>query len=124
MPDKKKGQKHIVLTSHPRPFGPRPSPIVWGHSDPLQRGPVIATLTEPRHRNAIGTHAGTYAVYRALAIASGALQPGHRPDLTHTAPVAPLGPHPSWGQPDTHRVARPVWSRGLRGLRRLLCPWL
>ena len=100
-PDKKKGQKHIVLTSHPRPFGPRPSPIVWGHSDPLQRGPVIATLTEPRQRNAIGTHAGTYAVYRALAIASGSLQPGHRPDLTHTAPVAPLGPHPTWGQPDT-----------------------
>src|SRR4029450_9877711 len=59
------------------------------------------TLTESRHRNAIGTHAGTYAVYRALAIASGALQPGHRPDLTHTAPVTPLGPHPSWGQPDT-----------------------
>ena len=26
-----------------------------------QRGPVIATLTEPRQRNAIGTHAGTYA---------------------------------------------------------------
>src|SRR5215468_9678991 len=101
IPDKKKGQKHIVLTSHPRPFGPHPSPIVWGHSDPLQRGPVIATLTESRHRNAIGTHAGTYAVYRALAIASGALQPGHRPDFTHTAPVIPLGPHPSWGQPDT-----------------------
>jgi GTP cyclohydrolase II len=101
IPDKKKGQKHIVLTSHPRPSGPRPSPIVWGHSDPLQRGPVIATLTEPRQRNAIGTHAGAYAIYRALAIASGALQSSHRPDLTHTAPVTPLGPHPSWGQPDT-----------------------
>ena len=101
MPDRKKGQKHIVLTSHPGPFGSRPSSIVWGHSEPLQPGPVIATLTEPHQRNAIGTHAGTYAVYRALAIASGALQPGHRPDLTHTAPVIPLGPHPSWGQPDT-----------------------
>src|SRR5438445_13314613 len=90
IPDKKKGQKHIVLTSHPRSSGPRPSPIVWGHSDPLQRGPVIATLTEPRQRNAIGTHAGTYAGYRALSIASGDLQPSHRQDVPHPAPVAVL----------------------------------
>ena len=66
IPDKKKGQKHIVLTSHPGSFGPRPIPIVWGHSEPRQRGPVIATLTEMRQRNAIGTHAGAYAVYRAI----------------------------------------------------------
>ena len=98
---KKQGHKHIVLTSHPGMGGPRPIPIVWGHSDPRQRGPVIATLTDMRQRNAIGTHAGAYAVYRALAVASGALQPGHRPDLTYTAPVEPLGPHPSWAQPDT-----------------------
>src|SRR5207245_2287408 len=68
---------------------------------PRQRGPVIATLTEMRHRNAIGTHAGAYAVYRALAVASGALQPDHRPDLTHTAPVEAIGPYPSWAQPET-----------------------
>ena len=101
IPKKQKGQKHIVLTSHPGTFGPRPIPIVWGHSDPRQRGPVIATLTEMRHRNAIGTHAGAYAVYRALAVASGALQPDHRPDLTHTAPVEAIGPYPSWAQPET-----------------------
>jgi len=99
--EKKKGHKHIVLTSHPGTFGPCPMPIVWGHSDSRQRGPVIATLTERRHRNAIGTHAGAYAVYRALAVASGALQPDHRPDFTYTAPVEPIGPHPSWAQPDT-----------------------
>lgn len=98
---KKQGRRHIVLTSHPGTGGPHPIPIVWGHSDPRQRGPVIATLTDMRQRNAIGTHAGAYAVYRALAVASGALQPGHRPDLTYTAPVEPLGPHPSWAQPDT-----------------------
>lgn len=98
---KKQGQKHIVLTSHPGTSGPRPIPIVWGQSDPQQRGPVIATLTQIRHRNAIGTHAGAYAVYRALAVASGALQPDHRPDLTYTTPVEPIGPYPSWTQPET-----------------------
>ena len=101
IPEKKQGQKHIVLTSHPGTFGPRPIPIVWGHSEPRQRGPVIATLTEMRHRNAIGTHAGAYAVYRALAVASGALQPDHRPDFTYTAPVEAIGPYLSWAQPET-----------------------
>ena len=100
-PDKKKSQKHIVLTSHPSTFGARPSPIVWGHSEPRQRGPVIATLTDMRQRNTIGTHGGAYAIYRALAVASGSLQRDHRPDFTYTAPVEPIGPHPSWGQPGT-----------------------
>jgi GTP cyclohydrolase II len=53
-------------------------------------------------RNVIGTHAGSYAVYRALAVASGALQPTHRPDLTDTSPAEPLGPHASWG--DAERI--------------------
>jgi GTP cyclohydrolase II len=75
-------------------------PIQWGHSEPQQRGPVIATLTQPGHRNAIGTHAGSYAVYRALAVASGALQSSHRPDLTDTSPAETIGPHPSWAAPD------------------------
>ncbi|MGK7908041.1 MAG: hypothetical protein AB4040_12575 [Synechococcus sp.] len=37
--------KHIILTSHPGRFGPKPLPIQWGHPDPQQRGPVFATLT-------------------------------------------------------------------------------
>ncbi|MEO0541150.1 MAG: GTP cyclohydrolase II [Cyanobacteria bacterium P01_A01_bin.105] len=92
--------KHIVLTSHPGHFGPPPQPITWGHPDPNQRGPVIATLGNLSHRNAIGTHSGSYAVYRALAIASGDLKPGHKPDFTNTAPTSPIGPYPSWGDPD------------------------
>jgi GTP cyclohydrolase II len=94
------GHTHIVLTSHPGKLGPQPLPIQWGHSEPQQRGPVIATLTQPGHRNAIGTHAGSYAVYRALAVASGALQSSHRPDLTDTSPAETIGPHPSWAAPD------------------------
>ena len=92
--------QHIVLTSHPGKFGAQPIPIRWGHAEPLQRGPVIATLTQMGQRNVIGTHAGSYAVYRALAVASGALQPTHRPDLTDTAPAEPLGPYASWGDPE------------------------
>lgn len=88
--------KHIVLTSHPGHFGSKPLPIQWGHPDPNQRGPIIATLGNRAHRNAIGTHSGSYAVYRALAIASGDLEPGHRADLTNTAPTVAIGPYPSW----------------------------
>ncbi|MEM6520638.1 MAG: GTP cyclohydrolase II [Cyanobacteria bacterium P01_C01_bin.70] len=93
-------RKHIVLTSHPGQFGNQPHPIQWGQADPNERGPVIATLGNLTHRNAIGTHSGGYAVYRALAIASGDLEPNHRADLTDTAPTVQIGPYPSWGDPD------------------------
>ncbi|MGD1861356.1 MAG: GTP cyclohydrolase II [Leptolyngbyaceae cyanobacterium] len=92
--------KHIVLTSHPAQFGSQPHPIQWGQAEPHERGPVVATLGNLAHRNAIGTHSGGYAVYRALAIASGDLEPNHRADLTDTAPTVQIGPYPSWGDPD------------------------
>lgn len=92
--------RHIVLTSHPNQFGPKPTPIVWGDTDPLTRGPVVATLSHADHRNVIGTHSGSYAVYRALAVASGVLQSSHRADLTNTSPTVHIGPHPSWSNPD------------------------
>src|SRR6516162_1329754 len=60
-----------------------------------ERGPVIASR-DPALRNAIGAHAGGYGVYRALAIAAGALPSNHRPDLTNTAPADLVGPHPQW----------------------------
>jgi GTP cyclohydrolase II len=75
-------------------------PITWGEIDPQKRGPIIATLTNRMARNAIGTHSGSYSVYRALALASGALPPDHRPDLRNTNPVEQIGPFPSWGDPD------------------------
>ena len=50
-------------------------------------------------RNAIGSYSGSYAIYRALAVATGALAPDHRPDLTDTAPVAVIGPWPQWADP-------------------------
>jgi len=92
-------RKHIVLTSHPGHSGKKPSPIGWGETDPLTRGPIVGSLTNQAHRNVIGTHSGSYSVYRALAVASGALQPNHRADLTNTAPIVPIGPYPSWFDP-------------------------
>ena len=95
MPNKKQAS-HIRLTSHPGPHEPKPMPIKWGAATAAERGPIIATLTEPKHRNVIGSHSGSYAVYRALAIASGSLDPTRKPDLTNTAPTDAIGPHPDW----------------------------
>lgn len=96
--DKKRGEynpkTHVVLTTHPR----RPSPytIVWGASTPEERGPVIATITQPKQRNAIGTHNGSYSVYRSIAVAAGKMDPYFRPDLHNTAPPVVIPPSPSW----------------------------
>jgi GTP cyclohydrolase II len=100
MQERKSNSRHIILTSHPSNLGSQPIPIRWGDKDPLQRGPIVATLANPTHRNAIGTHSGGYAVYRALAVASGALQADHRADLTNTSPIEHIGPHPSWYDPE------------------------
>ena len=70
-------------------------PLRWGAATAAERGPVI-TSRDPALRNAIGTHAGGYGVYRALAIAARTLPSNHRPDLTDTAPADLIGPHPQW----------------------------
>ena len=88
--------KHITLTSHRAKAGP---PIDWGAADPLQRGPLIATLSDTDRRNVVGAHGGAYSVYRALAVAAGQLNAGHRPDLTDTSPADAIGPFPAWGDP-------------------------
>jgi GTP cyclohydrolase II len=93
---RKKQPKTIVLTSHPGGHGPKPIPIVWGATDPMERGPLIGTVTSTAQRNVVGTHAGSYSVYRAVAVAAGALDPLRKPDLTNTAPTHAIGPFPQW----------------------------
>lgn len=92
--------RHIRLSTHPGSHGPQPLAINWGAKTPLERGPLIATTTELDKRNVIGTHSGAYAVYRALAVASGALDPLHKADLTNTSPVASIGPFHQWQEAD------------------------
>jgi GTP cyclohydrolase II len=91
---------HIRLTSHPGPGAAGAPAIRWGAADPLERGPVVGTTTVRRQRNVVGTHSGSYGVYRALAVAAGNLTRGHRADLTDTAPTDRIGPNPQWGEPD------------------------
>jgi GTP cyclohydrolase II len=90
---------HIRLTSHPEPGGKSRFPIRWGAPDPHARGPIIATVSRPQHRNVIGSHGGSYALYRALAVSAGVLDPIRRPDLTNTYPAATIGPFPQWSEP-------------------------
>src|SRR5262245_23138850 len=92
-------RRHIILTSHPGAPGGQAAPILWGAATARERGPIVATTANAAHRNAIGTHSGSYGVYRALAIAAKQLHPLHRPDLTDTAPAERIGPHPQWFDP-------------------------
>jgi GTP cyclohydrolase II len=91
---------HIVLTSHParQVAGAKPT-IQWGAATAAERGPLIASMGTPAARNVIGSHSGAYSVYRALAVASGALNRDHKPDLTNTMPAEHIGPHPQWAEP-------------------------
>lgn len=93
---------HIRLTSHPEPgAGVGRFPLVWGASSASARGPIIGSVTNPADRNVIGAYGGAYALYRALAVSAGALNPLARPDLTNTDPVVTIGPHPQWYGPGT-----------------------
>jgi GTP cyclohydrolase II len=86
--------RHIRLTSHFGGYGALP--IQWGAATPLERGPIVGTTTNRAHRNVIGTHSGSYSVYRALAVAAGALKRDHKADLTNTSPTDTIGPYPQW----------------------------
>ena len=104
---------HIRLTSHPGAGTPSRFPLRWGAPNARERGPVVGTVNAGADRNAIGAHGGSYALYRALAVSSGALNPIARPDLTNTSPVVEIGPFPQWSEPGRivsldpfgHRVA-------------------
>jgi GTP cyclohydrolase II len=91
--------RHVVLTSHPGTIYKDTIPLVWGAANPEKRGPVVASLTQRANRNAIGTHGGSYSVYRALATASSKLKEDHKPDLKNTDPVVELGPFKTWYDP-------------------------
>jgi GTP cyclohydrolase II len=90
---------HIRLTSHSA--GLDAPPISWDAPTAAERGPLIGTTTKRAHRNVIGTHSGSYSVYRALAVAAGALSREHKADLTDTAPTDVIGPFPQWSEPGT-----------------------
>ena len=95
-----KRSAHVVLTSHSKQLYKSSLTIHWGAKTPAERGPVIGSLTDIKERNAIGTHSGSYSVYRALSIAQGSYDTNHRPDLNNTESPVQIGPYPSWSDPD------------------------
>ena len=92
-------RRHIRLTSHPGQGAGGAPTLRWGAADPAERGPVVGTTTNRGHRNVVGTHSGSYGIYRALSVAAGNLVRGHRADLTDTAPTDATGPYPAWSDP-------------------------
>lgn len=91
--------EHIILTSHLDQMKTTPINLDWGNPDPDQRGPILATRQGGAKRNAIGSHSGSYTIYRALSIAAGHYPKDHRPDLENTNPTTNIGPFESWGNP-------------------------
>jgi len=108
--------KHIRLTSHPGQQGASGAPpIAWGAATAAERGPVVGTVVNRSQRNVIGTHSGSYGVYRALAVAAGNLVKGHRADLTNTAPTDLIGPYPQWGDA-TKMVSIDPWGASVQAV--------
>src|SRR5258705_622800 len=79
--------KHIRLTSHPVEGGHGALPIHWGRADPHERGPIVGSTGTRSQRNVIGTHSGSYGVYRALAVTARAVLADHSPGLPRTNPA-------------------------------------
>lgn len=112
----KRVSTHITLTSHPGHHS-EPATVSWGAKDPKIRGPILAYPGESKQRNAIGPHSGSYAVYRALAVASGTLDPFHKPDLTNTSPAVQIGPFDQWYEQD-RIVSLDPWGHMVRQVYR------
>jgi len=91
---------HVVLTSHAKTVYKDVPQINWGAKTPKERGPVIATISDKENRNAIGSHSGSYTVYRALSIASGDFPKAHKPELNNTEGTYRVKPSPAWFKKD------------------------
>ncbi len=107
--NKMERSSHVILATHSNLKYPESPSLSWGDRDPVKRGPVVASQTNPRARNAIGTHSGSYTVYRALSIASGKFSQTHRPDLHNTESPVKIGPYESWFDP-TKIVTLDPWG--------------
>ncbi len=77
-----------------------------------ERGPIVGSTGNRSQRNVIGTHSGSYGVYRALAVAAGdADRAATRADLTNTIAHRSVGPYAQWGDAEQDRVDRPLGAR-------------
>ena len=109
MPKTEKKSNHIILASYSNLKYKETLPIKWGARTALERGPVVASVSNSKARNAIGTHSGSYTVYRALSIASGKFPTLHKPDLHNTQSPTQIGPYEQWFD-STKIVALDPWG--------------
>jgi GTP cyclohydrolase II len=109
MAEAPKRSNHVILATHSNLKYKETVPVNWGAKTPLERGPVVASLTNAKVRNAIGAHSGSYTVYRALSIASGKFPSLHKPDLNNTESPVKIGPYPQWLDP-TKMVSVDPWG--------------
>jgi GTP cyclohydrolase II len=107
--DLSKRSNHVILASHSNLKYKETLPIHWGARNPKDRGPVVASVANAKARNAIGTHGGSYSVYRALSIASGKFSNTHKPDLNNTQSPVQIGPYEQWFDP-TKMVSIDPWG--------------
>jgi GTP cyclohydrolase II len=107
--DASKNSKHLILASHTNLKYKETIPVKWGAKNSVERGPVVASMTNSKARNAIGAHSGSYTVYRALSIASGKFPALHRPDLENTQSPVKIGPFPQWFD-ETRIVSLDPWG--------------
>lgn len=103
---------HVVLTSHMEQARNKSVPLNWGANNPTDRGPVVGSTNAKEKRNAIGTHSGSYTIYRALSIAAGHYDKDHKPDLEMTSPTTSIGPFDSWKNPEK-MVSIDPWGGGV-----------
>lgn len=104
-----KRSNHVIIASQSNLKHKETLPIHWGAATPLERGPIVASSTNAKARNAIGTHSGSYTVYRALSIASGKFSSTHIPDLHNTQSPTPILPNRGWFDP-TKIVSIDPWG--------------
>ncbi|GAB1218616.1 Uracil-regulated protein 1 [Aspergillus terreus] len=88
----------MSLTTYPCQSVANPISLEWGASTPEERGPVIVSRSKNTlsKRNAIGAHGGSYAIYTALAIASGQLDADFRPNFLNTQPTFDFPVQSAW----------------------------
>ena len=97
VPARENASRPIRLTSHAS--GDGALPIRWAAATAAEHGPLVGATTLRSHRNVIVTHSGSYGIYCALAVASGALSARHKAGLTNTPPTDIIGPYPQLSEP-------------------------
>lgn len=108
--------ERITLTTYPGQSGIDPLPLNWSAPTAHLRGPILAsrlqtsTINNLKEHNAIGAYGGSYCIYHALAIGSGALKGDHRPDFHNTEPSCQIGPHPQWSESPMKIVGLDPWG--------------